>query len=84
MYLSVVVLLIVAVVLSRILNIPIKQFSADPARTLSGHPFIGMVSHAGILLWSAVATICFLRLRCSSKMVSGNKCSSCFAQDLRR
>lgn len=58
MYLLVVGLLIVAAILSSLLDIPIEQFTADPTHTLSGHPFIGLVSHAGIFLWSAVASIC--------------------------
>lgn len=58
MYLLVVVILIVAALLSSLIGIPIEHFFADPALTLSGHPFIGMVSHAGIFLWSAVASIC--------------------------
>jgi len=40
------------------LGIPVADLTRDPASTLGVHPFIGIVSTVGILLWTATASIC--------------------------
>ena len=40
------------------LGIPVADLTRDPASTMGVHPFIGIVSTIGILLWTATASIC--------------------------
>jgi hypothetical protein len=40
-------------------NIPISEFTRDPLAITGGHPFLGVISNVGILLWSFSATVCF-------------------------
>jgi hypothetical protein len=50
--------LAVMVVLCTQMDIPISFFTCDPASTVEIHPFTGMVSNIGILLWTSSAVVC--------------------------
>jgi len=39
-------------------NIPVANFTGDPALINGGHPFIGILSNIGILIWSFTVAIC--------------------------
>lgn len=39
-------------------NIPFSQITGDPALTFNAHPFTGIISNIGILLWCATVCIC--------------------------
>ncbi len=41
-------------------KLPLEYFFADPAKTLKTHPFVGLMSNIGVLLWCASAAMCFL------------------------
>ena len=36
----------------------LSQFTKDPAMLAGAHPFLGVVSHIGVLIWAAAAAIC--------------------------
>ena len=40
-------------------GISVAYFTRDPAITLYGHPFVGALSHIGIIFWCAALGICF-------------------------
>ncbi len=40
-------------------DISVAYFTRDPAITMYGHPFVGMVSNIGIIFWCAALAICF-------------------------
>lgn len=40
-------------------GISVAYFTRDPAITLYGHPFVGVISHIGIIFWCAAMAICF-------------------------
>lgn len=40
------------------LDIPVADLTRDPASTLGVHPFLGILSTVGILLWCATVAIC--------------------------
>lgn len=58
-YLFIFILISFILVLSHILNIPVEQFTADPAVTFEAHPFTGIGSHISVMMWWAAAVICF-------------------------
>jgi hypothetical protein len=39
-------------------NIPFEQITGDPALIFNTHPFTGIVSNIGVLLWCATTSIC--------------------------
>jgi hypothetical protein len=45
-------------VVSRAQNISLSQFTRDPAAIMGVHPFTGVLSNLGILLWCASASVC--------------------------
>ena len=59
MYVSTFVLLVLIVVVSAKAGIPASNFTRDPAQISKSHPFFGMVSNIGILLWCSSLAICF-------------------------
>lgn len=58
LYIVPLLLLVASVAASLLSGSTIADFLRDPAATMERHPFIGMVSNAGVLLWTATATIC--------------------------
>lgn len=51
-------LLISAYVTSIQLDIPVGEFTRDPAATFQTYPLIGVISNLGILLWCTTASVC--------------------------
>jgi len=45
--------------ISHITGIDISKFTRDPTAIMGAHPFIGVLSNIGVLLWSACASVCF-------------------------
>ncbi|HEX6983496.1 MAG TPA: hypothetical protein VF181_12125 [Balneolaceae bacterium] len=79
-YAGLVALLSFAAFAGNILNIPLQQFTADPAVTFSAHPFVGMISYTGVLLWCSSAVVClfsaaFLNAGRSEQNISFLLCS---------
>lgn len=73
-------LLAFAVFAGNQLNMPLQQFTADPAVTFEAHPFVGMISYIGILFWCSSAVAClfsaaFLRVAGSAENYSFLLCS---------
>lgn len=58
LYIVALVLIGAAFVAAPILNIPLENFSADLAAIYGAHPFEGMISYIGIMLWCATAAVC--------------------------
>ena len=52
--------LFVLVVVSLQLGIDLGEFLRDPASTTKVHPFTGVASNVGVILWTATATICLI------------------------
>jgi hypothetical protein len=51
-------MLVVAVLAaSRVTGEPLSQFTRDPSMLAGAHPFLGILSNIGILLWTATAAI---------------------------
>lgn len=48
------------VVASLQLDIDLGDFLRDPASTTKVHPFTGVASNVGVILWTATATICLI------------------------
>jgi len=58
LYLPAVLFLLAMVILCTQMDIPISFFTCDPASVAEIHPFTGMVSNIGILMWTAAAVVC--------------------------
>lgn len=58
LYASLLLLILFIFISSNILNIPIEHFSADLAAVYGAHPFEGMLSNIGVLLWCTTAAVC--------------------------
>lgn len=43
---------------SQWMDIEIEKFTADPITTFDSHPFVGVVSNLGALLWCTAAVVC--------------------------
>lgn len=43
---------------SQWMDIEIEKFTADPITTFDSHPFVGVVSNLGALLWCTTAVVC--------------------------
>lgn len=41
-----------------LLQLPIEHITGDPAMIYEAHPFTGLASNAGVLLWAATAAVC--------------------------
>jgi len=52
-------LLIPIYIMGTQLDIPMAKFTRDPAAIFRFHPFTGVLSHLGILVWCATSAICF-------------------------
>jgi len=50
--------LFAVVVASLQMDVSIARFTRDPAAVAHIHPFIGVVSNLGVVVWTATATIC--------------------------
>lgn len=59
LYLPATFLLLTLIVVSECLNIPFSEFTRDPLAITGGHPFLGIISNVGVLLWSFSAAVCF-------------------------
>lgn len=60
LYVPVLVILLATVLASSLSGAHFADFTRDPAAVAGTHPFVGVVSNVGILLWCASATLCFL------------------------
>ena len=58
LYIPTVCLLLIVAIASYSLNIPVAKFTRDPLAITGGHPFLGLVSSIGIVLWSFSVAIC--------------------------
>lgn len=58
LYTGLLLLILFVYVAGNLLNIPIEHFSADLAAIYGAHPFEGILSNIGILLWCTTAAIC--------------------------
>ncbi len=70
LYMPAVIVMIITVTVSYKFGIPISKFTHDPVEIIGGHPFLGVISNIGVLLWCASAVICFFSfalLNCSEK-----------------
>ncbi|PQV50180.1 hypothetical protein CLV33_10237 [Jejuia pallidilutea] len=52
-------LLITAFILGTKYNIPFSHITGDMALIFNAHPFTGIISNIGVLVWCATACICF-------------------------
>ncbi|MFX0211569.1 MAG: hypothetical protein ACFFDT_36665 [Candidatus Hodarchaeota archaeon] len=52
-------LILIVAIASYYLNIPISHFTRDPLAIRGGHPFLGIISNIGAILWSFSVAICF-------------------------
>lgn len=59
-YIPTLILLFAAALISSYYNIPISKFTRDPMAIVRGHPFLGIISNIGAILWSSSAAFCFL------------------------
>jgi len=53
----VVLLLLLTYIISKRYQIPFKEITGDPASIFKAHPFTGIVSNIGVLLWCATCAI---------------------------
>lgn len=60
MYAGVIGVLLTLVAVHQVTRIPFANFTADPAAMFDYNPLFGSISHLGILLWGACASVCFL------------------------
>ena len=60
LYIPAVILFIIVTLISSYYSIPIEKFTRDPLAITGGHPFLGIISNIGCILWGSSATICFL------------------------
>lgn len=51
-------LLAVVALVSLRFDIPVSRFTRDPLAITGGHPFLGVVSNLGAILWSSAAAVC--------------------------
>jgi len=58
LYLLPVLFLFVVVIATAQMGVSLAMLTRDPASIAKIHPFIGVVSNLGVLLWTASATIC--------------------------
>lgn len=58
LYLAMSGLMVFFLLASDLLNMPIEHFTADPAAIYGAHPFAGMGSNVGILMWCITASLC--------------------------
>ncbi|MDZ7805977.1 MAG: hypothetical protein U5K71_02545 [Gracilimonas sp.] len=60
---------------SQWMDIDIEKFTADPITTFDSHPFVGMVSNLGVLLWCTAAAVCFFCYLVLKDKISGKSAS---------
>ncbi|MEN3324166.1 hypothetical protein VP395_10530 [Mariniflexile soesokkakense] len=53
------ILLVIIFYVGKKFNIPFENLTGDPALTFKAHPFTGILSNVGILLWCFTASVCF-------------------------
>ena len=51
--------LLAVVVVSKPMEIPMGMFMRDQAAVANIHPFIGIVSNMGVILWTSASVLCF-------------------------
>ena len=54
------VLLGLAAAVHRLTGTPLSDLTRDPASVMGAAPWIGLLSHVGVLLWASTAVVCFL------------------------
>jgi len=52
------VVLGLTILVSASADVPVAVFLRDPAATLHAHPLTGLLSHLGVLVWWAAASVC--------------------------
>ena len=58
-YILIFILLTGVAIGSILYDIPVYKFTADPTASLGAHPFTGLISNIGVLLWCSTVAICF-------------------------
>lgn len=59
LYVPAVAIVGVVAAVAKIAGIPSGLMTRDPTAILNGHPFIGVLSNLGALLWAGAASVCF-------------------------
>ena len=59
LYMPAIFLILIVAIASYYLNIPISHFTRDPLAITGNHPFLGIISNVGAILWSFSVAICF-------------------------
>ncbi|MEX2575007.1 MAG: hypothetical protein WD317_11945 [Balneolaceae bacterium] len=72
-YLLCALLILFIFMISGILDIPYEHFTAEPAVIYNAHPFLGLASNIGVLMWCAAAAICFFTYASSENRYSGKE-----------
>lgn len=60
---------------SQWMDIEIEKFTADPITTFDSHPFVGVVSNLGALIWCTAAVVCLFSYFILKKNVSTKSAS---------
>lgn len=50
--------MVIVTIVSVVADVPIAQFTRDPAALMHAHPATGFLSNLGVLIWCAAASIC--------------------------
>lgn len=58
LYIACIMFMLVLVLTSYTLNIPFSDFTRDPLAITGGHPFLGIVSNIGVVIWSFSIIVC--------------------------
>lgn len=70
-YALILLLMILVYFVSTNYQIPFKEITGDPALTFGAHPFTGIISNIGVLLWSATCAILLFTFLLFQKTGSG-------------
>ena len=57
-YSTCLILLVISYIIGITYNIPFSQITGDPALTFNAHPFTGIISNIGVLVWCTTSCIC--------------------------
>jgi len=57
-YATCLILLAISFIVGTKYSIPFSQITGDPALTFNAHPFTGIISNIGVLLWCTTSCIC--------------------------
>ncbi|MFN1835568.1 hypothetical protein AB2B38_009930 [Balneola sp. MJW-20] len=71
-YILITFILAACYTVSIFMSVPIEKFTADPAATANFHPFTGIVSNLGALLWCTAAVACLFSSVLSNKYIQNS------------